>query len=176
VSESERILALLADPDRFRVASALALGATSVTDVERMSGLDQRTIERALGRLIAGGLVTKERESGHRFATEELLLAARDAAERRGESDPHEPEVVRRFMRGGRLTEIPSNRSKRLAVLDRLAQEFEPGRRYPERQVNEILGRFHQDVASLRRYLVDEGFMERARGRYWRTGGTFAVQ
>lgn len=176
MSESERILALLADPDRFRVASALALGAASVVEVERMSGLDQRTIERALSRLIAGGLVTKERGSGHRFATEELLLAARDAAERRGESDQQEPEVVRRFMRGGRLTEIPSTQGKRRAVLDRLAQEFEPGRRYPEQQVNDILARFHEDVASLRRYLVDEGFMERARGRYWRVGGTFPVE
>lgn len=175
MSEAERILALLADPDRFRVASALALGAATVADVERVSGLDQRTIERALSRLIAGGLVTKERESGHRFATEELLLAARDAAERRAESDQAEPEVVRRFMRDGRLIEIPSARGKRREVLDRLAQEFEPGRRYPESEVNEILGRFHGDVASLRRYLVDEGFMERARGRYWRAGGTFAV-
>lgn len=176
MSEPDRIVALLADPDRFRVAAAVALGATSVVDVERMSGLDHRAIERALGRLIAGGLVTKESDAGHRFAMEELLLAARDAAERRGESERDEPEVVRRFMRNGRITEIPSTRGKRLVVLDRLAQEFEPGRRYPERQVNEILARFHEDVASLRRYLVDEGFMERTHGRYWRAGGTFAVE
>jgi hypothetical protein len=80
--------------------------------------------------------------------------------------------VLRSFVRDGRLTQIPTARSKRLVVLDRLAQEFEPGRRYPERTVNTILGRWHDDTASLRRYLVDEGFMSRDAGVYWRTGGS----
>ncbi|MGH9192666.1 MAG: DUF2087 domain-containing protein [Acidimicrobiales bacterium] len=38
-------------------------------------------------------------------------------------------------------------------------------------QVNAILRRFHEDVASLRRFLVDEGFLDRASGEYWRSGG-----
>jgi hypothetical protein len=58
-------------------------------------------------------------------------------------------------------------------VLDLLAQNFDPGRRYSEAMVNLILGRFHADVAALRRYLVDEGFLEREHGEYWRAGGTF---
>ncbi|MGI8574754.1 MAG: DUF2087 domain-containing protein [Egibacteraceae bacterium] len=52
-----------------------------------------------------------------------------------------------------------------------LALEFEPGVRYEEAQVNELLGRYHPDHASLRRYLVEEGFLDRAEGRYWRSGG-----
>jgi hypothetical protein len=58
-------------------------------------------------------------------------------------------------------------------VLDLLAQEFEPGRRYSEKAVNLALGRWHADTAALRRYLVDEGFLDRAGGEYWRTGGSF---
>lgn len=60
-------------------------------------------------------------------------------------------------------------------MLDVLAQDFEPGTRYTEKQVNLILGKRHADTAGLRRYLVDEGFMERegGGGRYWRAGGTF---
>jgi hypothetical protein len=81
--------------------------------------------------------------------------------------------VLRAFVRNGRLISIPAARSKRLVVLDLVAQEFEPGRRYSESTVNLILGRFHADVAALRRYLVDEGLMERERGEYWRAGGTF---
>ena len=57
-------------------------------------------------------------------------------------------------------------------VLDRLAQEFEPGRATPRQMVNLILGRWHADTAALRRYLVDEGFLDRAAGEYWRAGGT----
>ncbi len=83
--------------------------------------------------------------------------------------------VVRRFVRAGRLTVIPARRSKRRLVLDWLAQEFEPGRVYPEAAVNQVLIRFHPDFAALRRYLVDEGFMERRQGFYWRAGGTFDV-
>jgi hypothetical protein len=56
-------------------------------------------------------------------------------------------------------------------VLERLALDFEPGVRYPERDVNEVLRRYHEDYAALRRYLVDEGFLSRERGSYWRSGG-----
>ena len=61
-------------------------------------------------------------------------------------------------------------------MLDFLAQHFEPGSRYPEPDVNEILRRFHPDVAALRRYLVDEEFLERQDGSYWRAGGTFVTE
>ena len=84
------------------------------------------------------------------------------------------PEVVlRTFLDGdGRLITLPAKRSKRLVVLDHLAQRFEPGRRYPEADVNDLLRPVHEDVAMLRRYLVDEGFLDRAGGVYWRIGGT----
>lgn len=87
---------------------------------------------------------------------------------------PADP-VVRRFVRAGRLAAIPARQAKRKRVLDWLAQEFEPGRVYPETAVNAALRHFHPDFAALRRYLVDEGFMERRQGFYWRAGGTFEV-
>ncbi|MDH2413473.1 DUF2087 domain-containing protein [Nocardioides sp. CER19] len=85
-------------------------------------------------------------------------------------------ETLDRFLTpDGRLHTIPSKRAKRLVVLDHLAQSFEPGRVYPEREVVEILQRFHPDHAALRRYLVEEQFLTREDGYYWRSGGTFAV-
>jgi len=84
-----------------------------------------------------------------------------------------ETAVLQRFFEGGRLTQIPAQRSKRRVVLERLAQEFEPGLRYAERDVNLALQVWHPDYAALRRYLVDEGFLTRAEGFYWRTGGRF---
>ena len=84
--------------------------------------------------------------------------------------------VLRTFLsEDGRLHTIPAKHSKLMVVLDRLAQEFEPGRTYPEAEVNEILGRFHPDVAALRRYLVENGFMTREHNAYWRSGGTFDI-
>lgn len=83
-------------------------------------------------------------------------------------------EVVLRAFVGadGRLAAIPTKIGKRLVVLDFLAQDFEVGRTYPEAEVNALLRRHHDDHAALRRYLIEEGFMERRDGVYWRAGGT----
>ena len=79
------------------------------------------------------------------------------------------------FDDSGRLHTIPRKHGKLLVVLDRLAQEFVPGRTYPEAEVNDMLQRFHPDYAALRRYLVENDFMTREDGWYWRSGGTFDV-
>lgn len=83
-------------------------------------------------------------------------------------------EVVLRAFVGadGRLASIPTKISKRLVVLDLIAQDFALGEIYPEARVNEILERRHPDHAALRRYLVDQGFLDRRDGTYWRSGGT----
>lgn len=71
----------------------------------------------------------------------------------------------------GRLRSIPARRGKRQVVLAHLAQVFEPGVRYPEREVGVLLRAFHPDHAALRRHLVDEGLLARADAVYWRCGG-----
>ncbi len=75
----------------------------------------------------------------------------------------------------GSLHTIPSKRAKLLVVLDHLAQSFELGRTYPEAEVNDLLRRFHPDVAALRRYLVDDQFLTREDSVYWRSGGTVEI-
>ena len=60
-------------------------------------------------------------------------------------------------------------------MLERIASEFDPGIRYAETEVNAIVARFFLDHAALRRYLVDEGFLERDHGEYWRAGGRVDV-
>ena len=85
-------------------------------------------------------------------------------------TDERELAVIRNFFDGDRLLTIPARRSKRLLVLKYLAEQFKPGQRYPEDEVNWILGRFHPDFAAIRRYLVDEELMQRRQSVYWRTG------
>lgn len=76
--------------------------------------------------------------------------------------------VLRSFMtEADRLHTIPTKHAKLLVVLDRLAQEFEPGTTYPEKDVNAVLERFHPDYAALRRYLVENQFLTREDGVYW---------
>jgi hypothetical protein len=78
--------------------------------------------------------------------------------------------VVANFVEAGRLLSIPARRSRRLAILRWLVEDFQPGRRYTEAELNRIISRRHPDFAALRRYLVDEELMQRKRSIYWRTG------
>ncbi len=81
--------------------------------------------------------------------------------------------VLRAFVApDGSLLGMPTRIAKRLVVLDHVAQSFPIGETWPEQEVNDRLVHFLPDVAMLRRYLVDEGFLERRAGRYWRAGGT----
>ena len=72
------------------------------------------------------------------------------------------------FVRDGHLTSLPSRRPMIRAACAFLAARFEPGRRYAEREINDLLADDAPDVATLRRMLVDEGFLEREHGSYWR--------
>jgi len=92
-----------------------------------------------------------------------------------GDRRPPDEVVLGRFMPEGRIDQMPARRSRRLVVLDHVSRVFEPGRRYPEAEVNVVLRAFFDDYAALRRYLVDEGFLTREAGEYWRSGGTVEV-
>jgi hypothetical protein len=78
---------------------------------------------------------------------------------------------LRGYLRDGKIDTMPAKHSRRRQLLAEVAQLFEPGVRYPERQVNDVLGALYPDYATLRRYLVDEDFLGRADSQYWRTGG-----
>ena len=95
-------------------------------------------------------------------------MVAHAPGSREGEYDAR---VLENFLDAeDRLLGIPAQRKKRLAVLRWLVEDFEPGTRYPEAEVNRIVSRRHPDFATLRRYLVDEDQMQRRRGIYWRAG------
>jgi DNA-binding transcriptional ArsR family regulator len=87
----------------------------------------------------------------------------------RMQATPEETRVLRSFLVDGRLVTIPVLGRKRLVVLRFLLERvFTEAREYPEKEVNQRLALFNPDVAALRRYLVDEGFVDRAAGLYRR--------
>jgi hypothetical protein len=83
--------------------------------------------------------------------------------------------MLRAYFRDGRLVVMPRSGRRRQVVLEHIAQLFEPGRRYPEDEVNRMLRPVWDDVAALRRYLVDAALLDRAGGEYWRIGGPVEV-
>jgi hypothetical protein len=179
---SQVIVRLLADRDRRLVVAGLLLGATEPGDIAGQVGLGHREVLAALDRLVAGGLVERLDDAqahGGRFhlLEEAFQVAARSEAPPPAPSEhPDEPQgrrvILDRALRDGRLLRMPTKYTHRQVVLDHLAQLFEPGRRYTERQVNAVLAAVDADVATLRRYLVDDGLLDRGDGEYWRSGGT----
>ncbi len=170
------IVGLLADEARLRVVAAIVLGASSTDAVVFASGLDRRRAVAAIERLSARGLVGRGPDGTLRVATEHIRAAARQRSDTDADPDPLRP-----FVRDGRLVSFPAARARRQAILDWLASLFEPGRQYAEREVNRLLEeRVAPDATgidhvTLRRYLVDEEFLDRREGNYWRAGGTFEV-
>lgn len=83
--------------------------------------------------------------------------------------------LLRAFVPDGRLIRLPAKRGRRRLVLEYVAQSFEPGRRFPEREIDVVLRALCEggeiDHVSVRRHLVDEGLLSRADGMYWRSGG-----
>ncbi len=166
---------LLADEDRRRVFAALVLGAQTLEEVAERAERPLPVVWRALRRLSREGVVAPD---GYRWRIRDDVIAQRareNAAEPEPLADdvpPRDAAVLRAFLRDGRLVRLPSARGKRRVVLDHVARVFEPGVRYPEREVDALLRVFWDDHAALRRYLVDEEFLSREGGVYWRTGGT----
>jgi len=176
VDDALDALAVLADEERIRVVAALVLGSDTTDEVSEATGLAKRRALEALTKLEAAGLVTRV-DAHWRFDVGRLREIAREARPREapddvGDVDRETASVLRTFLRGGRLTQIPMQHSKRLIVLDHICRVFEIGTRYSEREVNTYLRAFHPDTAALRRYLVDDGFLTRDSNVYWRTGGS----
>jgi len=174
------LVGLLAEPDRLAVVAALALGAADADAVARAAGLDTRAVATALHRLEAGGLVERGTDGTLVLLAAAFGRAAREAAA--AAPDPDDPgaghddetaRVLRTFVRDGRLTALPTGLARKRVLLDVICQDLEPGRRYSEASVNLRLRRWHDDVATLRRWLVDLGYLDREGdgGEYWRSGG-----
>lgn len=165
------------DPRRLAVVGLIAAQPVDVATLCERTGQRERDVLATLAPLVQAGIVARD---GNQYALrgDALRELAADlpqpqAADRRifFGMTAEEQAVLGRFFRGERLVEIPTQRAKRLVVLERVALDFEPGVRYPEAEVNAVLQRYHPDYAALRRYLVDEALLDRRGGEYWRSGG-----
>jgi hypothetical protein len=156
----------------------LADATLTVDEVAEKTRLDRRRTLTAIGDLRRVELVVADGD-GYRLPSATLRSLAEQLADESLPMDPaigygmsdDERLVLSRYFSGRTLVELPVQRAKRLIVLERLALEFDLGRHYSEDEVNSVLRPFHVDVAAVRRHLVDEGFLDRAGGEYWRSGG-----
>jgi hypothetical protein len=166
---ADQLCGLLAEPSRLRTYSAIVLGAATPEQVAGSTGLAAPVVVKALQRLTKGGLIEASRDG----FTADVDVFKDAVRENRPEWVPLDPDpardnVLRSFIRDGRLTHFPTFPDKYRIVLEYFVQAFEVGRCYPEAEVNEILNRFHPDHAALRRGLIDAGLLTRENSVYTR--------
>ena len=122
------ILRALADPDRLRIAGALAAGEAAAATLAETLDLPLARVRRHLTRLADAGIARLQPDRRtYRLDTETLRWAAeqvgppRDAGIALGAANDDEEAVLRAFFRDGRLIEVPTKASKRRIVLERVA-------------------------------------------------------
>ncbi len=172
----ESVVGLLAEPLRLRVFSAAVLGAATIPEIVKTAGVTHKDAAAALRRLIDGGLI-EETGNGVRARSEEFKEIARAAqygrpAEEFGSGDEGTEELLRRFVRNGRLVGLPAQSHRREVILRYFVkQSFEPGVTYSETAVNNKLREWCEgtrvDHVSIRRYLINLRLLGRENNRYW---------
>jgi hypothetical protein len=169
----------LADPTRIRILGLLAERPMYGQELAKVLDVKPPTVSHHIAPLVAAGLVRVRRENNYHYyeldseGLEHLAESTQHIARSFFPSNPLPPKsderarVVATFLKNGRLVSIPAQYKKRRYVMEELARSFEWGRLYDEKEVNTILKAFHDDVASLRRELIDQRIMMREGGRYW---------
>ena len=169
----------LANESRLKIVGLLANRERTVSDLADLLDLREPTVSHHLAKLKELGLVRMRTEGNAHiywlnedaliqmnkdvFSAENMAILV-EGVDERGWED----RIIERYVIDDRLTRIPAKHKKRQVILQWLAEKFKPGVRYPEPQVNETIKEYHPDWASLRRYLVDYGLMQREQGVYWR--------
>jgi hypothetical protein len=69
----------------------------------------------------------------------------------------------------GKMTSFPKREKRKIALMIHVLKRFDPSRRYTEREVDEVLATATDDHGTLRRFMVDYGFLGRTRdgAEYW---------
>jgi predicted transcriptional regulator len=174
----------LADANRLKIIGLLAREAFTVEQLAAMLELRPSTISHHLSRLSKIGLVSARAEGYYnlyQLETSRLESMARQILSREMlpaiaadvDLEAYDRKVLTDFSNpDGSLKIIPAQRKKLMVILRHIVKSFETEMRYPEQVVNQILARFHEDTATLRRELVGAGLLERHRGEYWKVQGS----
>ncbi len=186
------LIKALADVSRLQMLSWMSAAEWTVSDLAERLSLSEPTVSHHVAKLHAVGLLSLRMAGTQRFykANPERMTRLRayvadldkplaepaDVVNDKSwiEALPFSAEdkkVLGEYTLNGRLTRFPNKEKRWLVILRWAATRFEPGRRYTEREVNTLLREINEDVASLRRDLVDFGFLRRERGGgdYWLT-------
>lgn len=153
LDERVALLKTIADTTRLRILGLIAERPRTGAELAEELSLSAPTISHHLHRMRDVGIIRAERDGQKRIwsINQQLLDNVHAPTPTTTPVDAEQARTLRIFFDGERLRSIPTKRKARVAVLVELLRRFEAGRDYTEREVGDILGRAHDDVALLRR-------------------------
>ena len=190
IEQGEPLLRLgraIADPMRVRILALLSERSMYGQELAEALSVATPTISHHMTLLKGAGLVQVERENNyHHYHLDEqgfqqmaqsltiahlhdisMSLRFNEKTLTEPTEDADRTMIRESYFQGNRLTSIPPGSRTWRFVLEKIAESFEWGRIYDEKEVNAILKEIHPDAATVRRQLIDQKFLMRERGRYW---------
>lgn len=169
----------LADRSRLQILKSLLGEDMYVERLAQRLELTPATVSFHLKKLMEAGAVSSRREQYYTmYSINKEVFQCRildilgekssDAQRQQEREARYRQRVLDSFFEYGRLKSIPAQRKKERICLEEIAKELELGRPYPERELNQVLLRFHQDYCTLRRDMISEGILRREEGLYTR--------
>ena len=175
MKEKLELLKLLADETRLEILNILLKEDSYVEKIACELSLTPATICYHLKKMEAAGVVNCSRSqfyiiySLNREIFDKPLYELIKKDEKIVDTEEkYKKEVISNFFKYGRLTQIPTQRKKREIVLAEILEQFDLDREYDEKEVNEIILRYHEDFCTIRREMIAFGMMTRQHEIYKR--------
>lgn len=178
-TEAIRLFKALADKSRLQILKSLAIEEMYVERLAQRLDLTPATISFHLKKLAEADAVTSYKSQYYTMyalnrevlntGILSLIQERSDEADAQAQRDAaYRQKVIDSFFEYGKLKSIPAQRKKERIILEVIAEQFEPGRIYTEREVNLIIADFHDDFCTIRRDMISEKLLDRDREGYWK--------
>ena len=168
MKEKLELLKLLADETRLEILNILLKEDSYVEKIACELSLTPATICYHLKKMESAGVVNCSRSQfyiiyslNREIFDKPLFELIKKDEEIVDTEEKYKKEVISNFFKYGRLTQIPTQRKKREIVLAQIVEQFDFEREYPEKEINEIILRYHEDFCTIRREMIAFGMMTR---------------
>jgi len=172
----------LSDATRLKLIGLLAQKDSSVEELAAMLDVNPSTVSHHLSKLGEIGLVSARAEGYYNIYTLRTEILQELAHQMLSENtlpdvakdldrEAYDRKVLKVYLaKDGTISQLPTNQRKLDVILRYLVEQFEFDREYSEREVNEIITAYNEDVSGLRRDLISVGYLDRKRdgSAYWR--------
>lgn len=173
MEEKLKLIKLLADETRIEILNILMREDSYVEKIACDLSLTPATICYHLKKMEAAGVVRSSRSQFYIIYSLNKDIFGRTLFEIISKETPedteekYKKEVISHFFKYGKLAQLPTQRKKREIVLAEIAKAFDKGKKYDEKDVNEIIHKFHEDHCTIRREMIACGIMAREKETYW---------